>query len=152
MVLESRVKSELNRMIDQFFMERKFWPYCLQRRDDGKYVLLNRFYKPVGYIEEDGSAEYETWPIAFELEISPEQVAAMSHNGEANTMRIYFYAGSCAPWVSAKYRKAYFRRLAMFFLLVGAPECRDTRMPSPWVTDYFRNGDAREPVTPQSQT
>jgi hypothetical protein len=148
MVLTS---SELNRMIDLLFMARKFWPYCLEQRTDGKYILLNRDYKPVGFIAEDEWADYEIWPIAFQLNISPEQAAAMSHNGDDYTGRIYFYNDGCKPWERPEHDKAYRRRLAMFFLLEGARKCRSARMPSPSVVDHFRYGGIRQPIAPQSQ-
>ena len=40
--------TEIAEMLDDHAMDRMFKPYCAQKRPDGKYILLNRHYKPIG--------------------------------------------------------------------------------------------------------
>jgi hypothetical protein len=75
--------------------------------------LLNRTYKPVGWKGGDAWADYDTWPEAFDIALSPEQVAALSWNGDANTARVYLYNDGCSPWTAAAHDHAYQRRLAI---------------------------------------
>ena len=106
---------------DRQFMDRKFNPYCLQKREDGTYILLNRDYKPVGVTTPYRVwVDYETWPEAFDIDISPDQAAAMSHNGDDDARRIYFYDDGCKPWEGAKHQRAYHRRVGLFFRMLEA--------------------------------
>ena len=109
--------------VDALFLSRKFLPYFAERLPDGRYILGNRDYKPIGCISEDDWIDYAKWPISLALELSPEQAAVMSHCGDANIKRIYFYDDGCKPWESAENDLAYRRRLALFFMLEGMPPC-----------------------------
>ena len=101
-------------------------PFCLHRREDGKYIALNRHYKPVGSIDASRWYDYDTWPEAYDLMVTPEQAVAISHNGSSDTERIFFYDDGCPPWSSDANELAYSHRRSMFALLDGVPDRRDT--------------------------
>ncbi len=41
-------------------------PYCIKRLPDGRHVVLNRDYKPLGFKTRE-HVEYESYPIAVKL-------------------------------------------------------------------------------------
>src|SRR5215831_17480923 len=94
--------------------ERRLFVYCAHKCRDGKYILLDRFYKPVGWIG-DVWADYEAWPRRFAVQITPQMAAKMSYKGSDDVDRIWFFNDSCPPWRDDKNRKAYLKRLELFF-------------------------------------
>jgi hypothetical protein len=97
--------------------ERKSLTYCAHRRGDGKYILLDRDYKPMGW-KGDGWADYDAWPSAFSVKITPEMAAKLSHDRSADLEWIWFYNDGCPPWGHPDHRTDYQMRLEMFFDLV----------------------------------
>jgi hypothetical protein len=88
-----------------------FLPYCLDRQPDGKYVVLNRKYKPVGFLTKD-HIEYSDYPICVKFKGLGEVTAAkISFNGDSNMDRIYLYNDGCIPTNSSEYMDDYLRRL-----------------------------------------
>jgi len=85
-------------------------PYCLQRRDDGAYVALNRQYRPIGCKER---GNIETCPIAFFiLGMTPQLAARLSFWKDTNMERIYLYNDACAP-KNVKQMARYIARLVI---------------------------------------
>lgn len=88
-----------------------FLPYCLHKQPDGRYVVLNREYKPIGFKTRE-NIKYEDYPISIELKgIGSATAAKLSCNGDSNTDRIYLYNDGCVPTQSAEYMKSYLERL-----------------------------------------
>jgi hypothetical protein len=88
-----------------------FLPYCLDRQPDGRYVVLNRKYKPVGFLTKD-HIEYSDYPICVKFKGLGEITAAkISFNGDSNMDRIYLYNDGCIPTNSSEYMADYLRRL-----------------------------------------
>lgn len=88
-----------------------FLPYCLDRQPDGRYVVLNRKYKPVGFLTKD-HIEYSDYPICVKFKGLGEVTAAkISFNGDSNMDRIYLYNDGCIPTNSSEYMADYLRRL-----------------------------------------
>lgn len=81
-------------------------PYCLQQQKDGRYIALNRNYKPIGFTSNDW-VTYENYPIAFTTKITPIIAARISHNSSPNTETIYLYADNCIPTDSKQNWDAY---------------------------------------------
>ena len=50
-------------------------PYCLKKQPDGKYVVLNREYKPIGFKTKDWVG-YEQYPVAVKIKGLTAKVAA----------------------------------------------------------------------------
>src|SRR5690606_41622482 len=51
------------------------FPYCLDRQEDGSYVLLNRNYKPIGFMTESW-VNYEEHPVGVMVKGMTAELAA----------------------------------------------------------------------------
>ena len=72
-------------------------PHCLKRLPSGRYVILNRQYKPIGFQMRE-HVDYEAYPIAIQFKrLTAATVAKLSHNGKADTDHIFLYSDSCIP-------------------------------------------------------
>ncbi len=91
-------------------------PYCIQRLEDGRYIVLNRYYKPLGEARSDW-VTYETHPTTCALQISAKQAAQISWDGRSSLDRIYLYNDGCIPTESEAHMKAYLSRLAVLMTL-----------------------------------
>lgn len=65
-----------------------YFPYCIERIPSGKYVILNRDYKPLGMTIK-GHVDYE--PHAITLRMTPEKASQLSWEGKGDISRIYLY-------------------------------------------------------------
>jgi len=85
-----------------------FLPYCLRKQSDGKYVVLNREYIPVGFF----THEALQLPVAVYLEgIGPATAAKLSYRGDKNQDEIYLYNDGCVPTNSDSDMKSYLAKL-----------------------------------------
>jgi hypothetical protein len=89
-----------------------FLIYCLDLLPDGRYVALNRRYKPVGMYSTEW-VKYEDFPVCFKFKraLTQRQIAALSYKGDTTAQRIYFYNDGCAPTASTANWNAYADRL-----------------------------------------
>ena len=88
-----------------------FFPYCLKKQDDGRYVVLNREYKPVGLIPQ-GSIRYSDYPVHVEIKgIHAATARKLSWNGSEDTDQIYLYNDGCNPVKDKTYMAAYLKKL-----------------------------------------
>lgn len=94
-----------------------FFPYCLDKQSDGRYVALNRGYKPIGFRTKE-HIEYENYPVCVELkEMDSATAAKLSYKGDLNTDRIYLYNDSCVPTESIENLENYLERLKILLKL-----------------------------------
>ena len=89
-----------------------FLPYCLERQEDGTYVVLNRRYMPVGLMTAD-FVRYADFPVAAPLKITPAKAAKLSYESSKELQRIYLYNDSTNPIRSTANMKRYLEKLAM---------------------------------------
>lgn len=88
-----------------------FMPYCLKKQTDGRYAVLNREYKPVGFYTRE-EIIYESFPVLVKFKrLTTTQAKKISFNGDPNTSKIFLYNDSCVPTHSASHMKAYLGRL-----------------------------------------
>jgi hypothetical protein len=89
-----------------------FLIYCLDLMPDGRYVALNRRYKPVGHTGTEW-VDYEAMAVGFKFKrtLSKAQIAALSWNGDTAAERIYLYNDGSIPTDSAANWAAYSARL-----------------------------------------
>jgi hypothetical protein len=90
------------------------FPYCLEQLSDGKYIVLNRKYKPIGSFT-TVNLDYEKECPMSHLKINglkKEEAKLLSWNGSDNVEKIYLYKDGCAPTNSQKDMEEYFERLA----------------------------------------
>lgn len=87
-------------------------PFCLDRLADGRYVVLNREYKPVGFTTSD-FVVYDDYPVAVRLKITPAKAAKLSWNGSRELARIYLYNDGCSPALGGSHARDYHARLSV---------------------------------------
>jgi hypothetical protein len=98
------------------------FPYCLKKTDDGRYVLLNRNYKPVGFFTGE-FVTYEDYPVAVRLKGMDAQLAAqIDVKGRPNLDTIYFYCDATIPTQSEANMSAYLERLVTAMCLKTVEE------------------------------
>ncbi|MFM0265485.1 hypothetical protein [Paraburkholderia sediminicola] len=90
-----------------------FLPYCVQRQEDGRYAVLNREYKPVGFWTK-AHVTYEDHPTLVKIRgLTAARAAKISYNADPSVERIYLYNDGCVPTESAANMTAYLARLAV---------------------------------------
>lgn len=95
-----------------------YMPYCLEMLGDGRYIVLNREYKPVGFFSELPVENREEYPIACSiLGITPQVASRLSCEGDHNTNRIYLYLDDCDPKNSEANMDNYLQRLKILAML-----------------------------------
>jgi hypothetical protein len=90
------------------------FPYCIKQRADGAYIVLNRKYKPIGFVASD-HVTYEDFPIGFLPKKSPE-VAFQGLSWDPDNKdfeQIYLYSDQCIPTKSKAYWASYANRLEL---------------------------------------
>lgn len=88
-------------------------PYCIQKQSSGKWVFLNRGYKPVGFFV-NGIVDYDAYPIGIELPgLTPALAKKISHNGEFDGVDIHLYRDGTLPNLSDDDMRDYMRRLKL---------------------------------------
>lgn len=101
-----------------------FLPYCLRKQPDGRYVITNREYKPVGCFT-DEFVTYDRYPVAVPLKgITPGLARKLSHDGNPDTGEIYLYDDGCIPTRSAAHMDAYLAKLKLLAKLKITPPSR----------------------------
>jgi hypothetical protein len=88
-----------------------FLPYCIQRLEDGRYVVLNRNYKPLGF-QTTEHLKYEDYPIPVRFKgLTAKKAATLSAKCSGDLDVIYLYDDGCIPTASAADMKRYLSRL-----------------------------------------
>ena len=88
-----------------------FLPYCLQRQDDGRYAILNREYKPVGFFTTQ-FIDYSAYPVTVRLKgIGPATAAKLSTEGSRDPRQIFLYDDGTNPVRSEANMAAYLHKL-----------------------------------------
>lgn len=102
-------------------LRKSHFPYCLQQIDGGRYIVLNRKYKPLGETA-DAWVSYETHPTVFPLKITAATAKTLSWEQSDATDRIYLYSDKCIPTSSATHMTAYLDRLAILMKIKSSAE------------------------------
>ena len=92
------------------------FPYCIDHLPDGRYIVLNRNYKPLG-IQTGDWVKYEEDPSAIALKITPASARKLSWEGSEALDRIYLYNDGCIPTDGAEHMKAYLQRLSVLMAI-----------------------------------
>ncbi len=89
-----------------------FFPYCLSRQKDGRYAVLNREYKPVGFFTRDWIT-YEKYPVLVKLKITKALAKKLSDKGEDGIEEIFLYNDATSPLRSKVNMAAYLAKLSL---------------------------------------
>ncbi len=93
-----------------------YLPYCLEKQEDGLFVVLNREYKPVGF-NTNRYIKYGDYPVSVKIRLTKPTMKKLSYNGEGMRWdnKIYLYNGGL---LSDPYElQQYFKRLALLVRL-----------------------------------
>jgi len=72
-----------------------FLPYCIRKQPDGRYAVLNRAYKPVGFFTRD-IVMYEDHPVLVTIKgLTKAKAAKVSYAGSDNVDEIFLYNDWC---------------------------------------------------------
>jgi len=94
-------------------VRRIYMPYCMQRLGDGRYIVLNRLYKPLGIVSRNWIT-YEEHPTALQVRgMTPALAQKLSWKGSDSVECIYLYNDGCVPTDSAENWHAYSERLRL---------------------------------------
>ena len=90
-----------------------YFPYCLLKHFSGGYLVLNRFYKPLGF-GTDEHLVYENYPIEAKfLKMTKKTAMKLSARGSEDLSEIFLYHDGCVPTVSSLNMKLYLEKLAL---------------------------------------
>lgn len=88
-----------------------FLPYCLQKQKDGRYAVLNREYKPVGFYTKEW-VEYAEHPVLVKIKgLTKAKAAKLSVGGKANLDTIFLYDDATNPVRGRANMRAYLAKL-----------------------------------------
>lgn len=102
-------------MLDDF--RAVYLPYCLQKQPDGRYAVLNREYKPVGFYTREW-IKYSDYPVCVKINGMTATLASkLSYDGNSNTDQIHLYDDATSPSKGKTQMKAYLEKLALLATL-----------------------------------
>lgn len=88
------------------------FPYCVRRLKDGRYIVLNRNYKPLGEPTTD-RVDYDAHPSAVAIKITAAAARKLSWEAKEDLESIFLYSDGCVPTSGAAHMAAYCKRLAV---------------------------------------
>ena len=92
---------------------RIYLPYCLDKQPDGRYAVLNRDYKPLGFNTKE-FITYDEFPVLTRFKrMAAATITKLSWNADPNPDRIYLYNDGGVPTSRAADMSAYLARLAV---------------------------------------
>ena len=90
-----------------------FLPYCIVKQPDGRYAVLNREYKPVGFNTDD-LVQYEDFPVLVKFKsFTKAKATKISYAGSDDLDRVYLYNDGCVPTQSKENMQAYLARIEL---------------------------------------
>ena len=95
-------------------------PYCLEQVSNGKWVILNRRYKPLG-MTKSTHIDYEPWAVKLKG-LTASVATKISWNNEPAREKIWLYNDGCVPTDSEANMEAYLSRLAVLAKLQVTPD------------------------------
>lgn len=90
---------------------RIYMPYCLRRLTDGRYIVLNQKYKPLGWRSPE-KIDYDTHPSAAQIEITPAIAKSLSWDASDDLTSIHLYPTD-GPTEDPAVMASYLARLAL---------------------------------------
>jgi hypothetical protein len=98
-------------------LHRIAFPYRIQRQKDGSYIVLNREYKPIGFLTHE-CLDYGRYPIGIRFkELKEETIRKISIDGDPREGAIYLYDDGTVPIRNRKNMRDYLERLSVLMSL-----------------------------------
>ena len=95
--------------------------YCIQKLEDGRFVFLNRHYKPIGFYTSE-HVDYDHYPIALNVDgLTNKVIEKLAWNGQMQGEKIYLYNDATNPITSTQNMNAYLEKLKILSKLSIAP-------------------------------
>ena len=93
------------------------FPYCLQKQSDGSYVVLNRGYKPIGFLTQE-CLDYGRYPIGIRFKgLKEETIRKISVDGDTSGGAIYLYGDGTKPTQNKENMEDYLGRRSVLMSL-----------------------------------
>ena len=90
-----------------------YMPYCLRKQGDGRYAVLNREYKPVGFKTSDW-INYDEYPVCVNIkDIGPATAKKLSCHSSEDTDDIFLYHDGCNPLIDEDSMAGYLDKLKL---------------------------------------
>ena len=87
-----------------------YMPYCLNKLSDGRYIVLNSDYKPLGYSKSE-FVNYQDHPSAQNIKITKSTAKKLSYCGDDDIESIMLYNDGCTPTRTKKDMDSYLEKL-----------------------------------------
>lgn len=94
-----------------------YFPYAMRKLENGRWILLNRHYRPVG-INLPEPVDLDQYPVSVELpQLDEATLRRLSHDGDIDHDTIYLYNDGSVPTMGPEYMEAYLKRLEILLRL-----------------------------------
>ncbi len=103
-------------------LRRVFLPYCLQQLADGRYIILNRLYKPLGIATSEWVTYADHPSACFIQGLTAKEAALISHRGLPGLDSMHLYGDGSIPTDSKENMEKYSQRLAVLASLKIGPK------------------------------
>lgn len=93
------------------------FPYCIIKQENGNYIILNRLYKPLGFISHKW-VQYSDYPIEFKFaHLTSRTAQKLSYKNSPDKDNIYLYNDGCNPFYNQTDMEKYMQRLNHLYKL-----------------------------------
>ena len=92
------------------------FPYCLQRQSNGRWVVLNRRYKPIGFNTSDW-INYGDHPVETNIAITSDVIEKLGGFDSPDKDRVYLYGDGTNPVRSKVNMDLYLEKLRILAAL-----------------------------------
>ena len=94
-----------------------FLPYCIEKQENDKYAVLNRYYKPLGFNTKT-LIDYKKYPVLVNLKITKSILKKLTGTQQTDTDKIYLYDDKTNPSRSAKNMNIYLEKLKVLAKII----------------------------------
>jgi hypothetical protein len=96
-------------------IRRTHFAYCIKEVIPGWFVILNRDYKPLGYLGREW-VDYRDYMVKIKG-LGPAKAKRLSYKGSTDLSDIMLYNDGCIPTRSPEFEAAYNKRLSILYNL-----------------------------------
>ena len=91
----------------------RLFPYCIKQLENGRWIFLNRHYKPIGFNADTGDIAYEDYPISYKLPgLTKQKIQKLTEKDTGDWPKeIWLYSDCSNPEKSASNMADYLKKL-----------------------------------------